>query len=99
MHVQEVDSIAIGQAAGRGFLGAALLGRDAADRRLFDQRLRVERIVGSDVHHAPPSTELNWKIGRYRAITMAAITTPMNTSIAGSISVTNRATSVSISSS
>ena len=43
--------------------------------------------------------DVSWKSGRYSDSTMPAITTPMNTSIAGSISVTKRETSVSISSS
>ena len=35
-------------------------------------------------------TEVSWKSGRYSASTMPAMTTPMKTSIAGSINVTNR---------
>ena len=34
---------------------------------------------------------MSWNSGRYSASTMPAITTPMNTSIAGSITVTKRA--------
>ena len=47
----------------------------------------------------PPTTELSSNSGMYSASTTAAMTTPMMTSITGSISVMNRATSVSISSS
>ncbi len=104
VHVEEVETIPLGQPPRRGFLGAALFGGDQGAGRFFDQRFGVERLLWIHVvdlvgHYLFPITDVSWKSGRYSDSTMPAITTPMNTSMAGSISVTKRATSVSISSS
>ena len=52
---EEGDFEALGQATGRGLLGAALCGRDLRRRgRLIDQRRRVERLVRSYIHGTRP---------------------------------------------
>ena len=89
VHVEELEPIALGQPPRRRLFGAALLGRHFG--RVFDQRFGVERALGSHIHYRFPITDESWNSGRYSASTMPAITTPMTTSIAGSITVTKRA--------
>ena len=48
MHVEEVEAIALGEPPRRRFFGAALFGRYLD--RFVDQRLGVERALGSDIH-------------------------------------------------
>ena len=103
VHVQEIEPVALGQPAGPLRLGRPLRPAAAADSP--GSSTSVSASSGSvsgwlrDVHHRVPMTAESWKSGMYSASTIAAMTIPMITSSAGSMSVTKRPTSVSISSS
>ena len=102
-HVEELEPVAVGQAAGVRLLGAAGVDRQRHEV-LVGQGLGVEGAGGGRGLHVRlrpqrPITDDSWKMGRYSASTTPAMTTPMNSRSTGSISVTNRPTSVSTSSS
>src|SRR5688572_8692777 len=90
LHVDEFEPIALGQ--------------HPCASELFGVLLRIRQQIGGCgcCHFSrtyAPTTEVNSKSGKYNARTTAAMTIPMNTSMAGSISLVTRSTSVSTSSS
>jgi hypothetical protein len=88
LHVDELEPIALGQHPRTGeFLGVFL-----RIRQILADAVAISRTY-------VPTTEVNSKSGRYNARTTAAMMIPMKTSIAGSISLVTRSTSVSTSSS
>ena len=100
VHVEELEAVALGQAAGLRFFRAALLRRDVAAAGSPLSATGSSRILGQlGLWHYAPITDVSSNSGRYSASTTTAITMPMMMSSTGSISVTKRPTSVSISSS
>ncbi len=97
LEVDELEAVALRQAPRVRRLGHALLGRLIDPVRV--QHLHPWLHSGPLRYTCGPTTADNWNSGMYSASSRPAMTMPMMTSSAGSMSVTNRPRSVSISSS